>query len=49
MLIVMMMWRRMVEEGNLDVQLQFKKCNVMDEQHGRAISKIEKDFAQVSL
>ncbi len=43
------MWRRVVEEGNLDVQLQFKKCNVMDEQHGRAISKIEKDFAQVRL
>ncbi len=39
----------MVEEGNLDVQLQLKKCSAVDEQHARAISKIEKDFAQVGL
>ena len=39
----------MVEEGSLDVQLQLKKCSAVDELHARAISKIEKDFAQVVL
>ncbi len=38
---------REMEEGALDVQLQLKKCGAVDEQHARAIAKIEKDFAQV--
>ncbi len=43
------MWRarRLVEESGMDVQLQLKKCDAVDEQHARAIAKIEKDFAQV--
>jgi hypothetical protein len=36
-----------VEESGMDVQLQLKKCDAVDEQHARAIAKIEKDFAQV--
>jgi hypothetical protein len=40
--------RRLVEDGNLDLQLQLKKCNTVDEKHANAIAKIEKDFAQAS-
>ena len=38
---------RLVDENGLDVQLQLKKCDAVDEQHARAIAKIEKEFAQV--
>ncbi len=41
--------RRLVEEGNLDLQLQLKKCNTVDDKHAAAIAKIEKDFAQVRV
>ncbi len=33
----------------MDLQLQLKKCNTVDDKHAAAIAKIEKDFAQVRV
>jgi hypothetical protein len=38
---------RLVEESNLDVQLQLRKCDASNEQLSKSIAKIEKELAQV--